>query len=523
MQTNNTNEQPSEQDGQKDEFHLSQLASVGQIAAGIAHEVRNPLTAVKGFLQLLNEKNPDDYIDIAQSELDNALMTLENLLQVSKPDLEGEAFYSFNLSSELESILHLFQDQLYRVGIEKKFRDTDAQIYGQKNQLKKAFFNLFKNAFEAIPDKGTVTIEHFTANDHVHITIQDTGIGIPKEQLSQVGTPFFTTKAKGTGMGLPQVFSVIYQHKGKIKIESKENEGTTFWISLPIDFAKKPRGVTPLDLVLEENASLSSFFQKNRAKFEEHLLLEAVNVRDKIEEIHRIGNIDLLNNAYKIALYVVEERRHELMLFAREEGVVWAQHSLTIAFKLEWLQAIRRVMWDFLYNYDRLRGENGNRDEFYTLEKHINELVDQFFSHFFISYTTHKDKEIQSQRELIENLSVPIIPLTNTISILPLVGTIDSYRINTITEKVLQQISLYKIDTLIIDLSGVAMMDADILEQLLHILDGINMMGCRPIITGIRAEVAQAMTDAGISFRQRADIKGTLQQAIETYFMMKVE
>ena len=433
MLSKNSNEPSSEQDDQKDEFHLSQLASVGQIAAGVAHEVRNPLTAVKGFLQLLKEKNPADYIDIAQSELDNALTTLENLLQVSKPDLEGEPFYSFNLSSELESLLHLFQDQQYRIHFTKQFRDTDAKIFGQKNQLKKAFFNLLKNAFEAIPDKGTITVEHFAENNHVHVVVQDTGVGIPKDKLSQVGTPFFTTKENGTGMGLPQVFSVIYQHKGKIKVESEENEGTKFQISLPIDFAKKSQGVTTLDLVFDEkNPNLSTFFQKNRAKFEERLLSEAVNVQDKIDEIHTIVNIDLLDNAHKIVLYVVEERRHELLLFARQEGELWAQHSLTIAFKLEWVQAIRRVMWDFLYNYDRLRGANGDRNAFYTLEKNINELVDQFFSHFFISFTTYKDKEIQSQRELIENLSVPIIPLTNTISILPLVGKIDLFRINTI-------------------------------------------------------------------------------------------
>src|SRR5699024_2886447 len=181
-----------------------------------------------------------------------------------------------------------------------------------------------------------------------------------------------------------QVFSVIYQHQGKIKIESEENEGTLFLIILPVDLTKRAQGVTVLDLVLEENQTLASFFHTNHKAFGDHLLTLAVNVKDKIDEIHDVGNIDLLSNANNLVMYVVEERHHELMSFAKEEGEAWANQSLTVAFKLEWLQAIRRAMWDFLYNYDRLRDDDEHWDAFYTLEKKINESVDQFFIHFFI-------------------------------------------------------------------------------------------------------------------------------------------
>lgn len=114
--------------------HLSQLASVGQIAAGIAHEVRNPLTAVKGFLQLLQKEEKHQYIDIAQSELDNALKTLNNLLQVSKPDLENEEYQTIYLAVELESILNLFQDKLYNITITTDFKNTDSAVIGKKNR-----------------------------------------------------------------------------------------------------------------------------------------------------------------------------------------------------------------------------------------------------------------------------------------------------------------------------------------------------------------------------------------------------
>lgn len=112
---------------------LNRLASIGQIAAGIAHEVKNPLTAVKGFLQLLKEESSHSYLDLAYSELDNALATLQNLLHVSKPDLEDEPFIAVNLSSKLESLLYLFQDQSYQKRIETQFSDTNQYVYGKKN------------------------------------------------------------------------------------------------------------------------------------------------------------------------------------------------------------------------------------------------------------------------------------------------------------------------------------------------------------------------------------------------------
>ncbi|EES73123.1 ATPase/histidine kinase/DNA gyrase B/HSP90 domain protein [Paenibacillus sp. oral taxon 786 str. D14] len=209
---------------------LSRLASIGQIAAGIAHEVRNPLTAVKGFLQLLQREVSHSYLDFACSELEQAISTLQDLLQVSKPDLEDESCIAINLCSELESLLYLFQDQIYRVQIAKKFRNSDEIIYGKRNQLKKAFFNLLKNAFEAIPNEGTITIEHYRVGDIIYVIISDTGVGVPKEKLQLLGTPFFTTKDEGTGMGLTQVYSTIYQHGGTIDVKSREGIGTTFTI-----------------------------------------------------------------------------------------------------------------------------------------------------------------------------------------------------------------------------------------------------------------------------------------------------
>jgi anti-anti-sigma regulatory factor/two-component sensor histidine kinase len=497
------------------EAHLSQLASVGQIAAGIAHEVKNPLTAVKGFMQLLQQEQKSEYLEIAQTELDNALTTLNNLLQVAKPDLEEEERENIYLSVELESILNLFQDKLYDITVITEFKNVGIAINGKKNQFKKAFFNLIKNAIESIQGKGTLTVAHELIDNEIVVTIKDTGVGIPKDKLSLLGTPFFSTKAQGTGMGLTQVFSAIYQHGGKIIVDSKENQGTAFNIKIPRQQQLKLREVKVLELGYEETYSVKDFFIQNRKAFEERLLNEAINVKDKIEEIQNIGNINLLNNAHKLVLFVVEERVHELISFAKQEGIAWAKYSLTLAFKLEWIQAIRRTVWDFLYNFDILRKAEADRISFFTLEKSINELIDQFLTYFFISYSNYKDELLDKQRRLVENISVPIIPINKEICILPLIGSIDLIRVSTIQNKVLEEIENNYIQTLIIDLSGVAQMEQEAVPHFMKIIDGISMMGCKTILTGLRSEMVKSLVALGFDLKPHAEFRGTLKLALD--------
>ncbi len=499
------------------EKHLTQLASVGQIAAGIAHEVRNPLTAVKGFLQLLEHESNPEYINIAQLELENALTTLNDLLQVSKPDQEDEQPQSFLAAVELESILNLFQDKIYDIQINTSYYDTTTPIYGKRNQFKKAFFNLIKNGLESMNESGALSISHFAEGNEVVIYIEDTGIGIPKEKLSLLGTPFFSTKELGTGMGLTQVFSVIYQHGGRINVESEINVGTKFTLRVPIRKDYKNRGVIKLDTIYEETLSLKEYFLTNKDTFEDRLLEEAINVKDKIDEIHRIGNINLLSNAHKLVLLIVEEREHELITFAKQEGIAWAKYSVTIAFKLEWIQAIRRTVWDFLYNFD-LNKNNDHASEFYfTLEKNINRQFDQFLTSFFIQYNKYKDELLEAQRKLLENLSVPIIPISQDISIIPLIGAIDSFRASTIEDKVITEIGNSHIQTLILDLSGAAVMEVEVIQHLIRVINGISMMGCKTVITGLRPEIVKLVINSGVTFEHVAELKGTLQFALSDY------
>lgn len=210
------------------------LASIGQIAAGIAHEVRNPLTSVKGFLQLLKESHSHPYLSTMEKELDKAIATLQNLLQVSKPDLQEEPFVSIDFCKELTALMLLFEDRLYKVKVIMDLRNPGVRLLGKKNLFLKAFFNLIKNALEAMDNQGTLTIQHYYEDNKIHIKIIDTGVGVPKDKLNMLGTPFFSSKLEGTGLGLTQVFTTVHDHGGNIFIESEWGEGTSFHIQLPV-------------------------------------------------------------------------------------------------------------------------------------------------------------------------------------------------------------------------------------------------------------------------------------------------
>jgi anti-anti-sigma factor len=492
---------------------LSRLASIGQIAAGIAHEVRNPLTAVKGFLQLLQKEFSHSYLEFACSELDQAISTLQDLLQVSKPDLEDEPYIAMNLCSELESLLNLFQDQIYRVRIVRNFQNSDEIIYGKKNQLKKAFFNLLKNAFEAIPNEGTITIEHYRKGDFIYVVIGDTGVGVPKEKLHLLGTPFFTTKDEGTGMGLTQVYSTIYQHGGSVDVKSTEGIGTTFTIQFPTEIVEQV-GVIELDLQYDHGQSFKEFFLANLDRFNELFAVETKAIQQLIEDSNYNMNVREIFD--KKARLLVDDRQHELIMLAKELGRNGAKNDVPLMIKLELSQAFRKLYWNFLHHY--YKHVELDMEGFFQLGIKTNFILDHYIFHYFSSYLEYKDELLRSHRETIEDLSVPIIPLSNSMAVLPIVGTLDTYRAKRVQERTLRQISSLKIQKIIIDLSGVAFMDTAVVGHLFRIVEGIGLLGCKAIITGIRPEIANTMIELGIPFTEKVETKASLQQALEEYY-----
>lgn len=269
-----------------------------------------------------------------------------------------------------------------------------------------------------------------------------------------------------------------------------------------------------MDLKYQGNWSIKEFILENQMIFEQELLDEAINVKDKIEEIRYIGNINLLNNAQKLVAFIVEKQTEDLINFANQEGIAWAKYSLTLSFKLEWIHAIRRTLWRFLNQYDLFAKEEVQRETFFELEKNINDQIDQFLTSFFISYSKYKDELLEKQRQLVENLSVPIIPIKKEIRILPLIGSIDLLRIKTIQEKVLEEIGKHHIRTLIIDLSGIMPMEEETTHDFKKIIEAIAMMGCQTVITGLRTEIVQSLVTYGVDLKEHAEFKGTLQLAL---------
>ncbi|WP_066051753.1 STAS domain-containing protein [Robertmurraya korlensis] len=274
-----------------------------------------------------------------------------------------------------------------------------------------------------------------------------------------------------------------------------------------------------MEFTYQTSFNLKHFIEENNEKFKNSLLLEAVNVKDKIDEILRIGNINLVSNAQKLVMDIIDGNEEALQSFAKQEGIVWATYSIELSFKLEWIQAIRRTLWKFIQSFNLL-SKSYELDNIFQLELQINNRVDQFLNAFFISYSKYKDSLIIAQRKLVENLSVPIIPITASVCILPLIGTVDSFRTHILEEKVLTEIGRLRIQTLIIDLSGIGDMEPDVIDHLMKIIDGTSMMGCHSIITGLRAEVVKKMIHLDNSaFYKKTQTLGTLQQALKPFFI----
>ncbi|MGN7383118.1 ATP-binding protein [Paenibacillus sp. SAFN-117] len=213
------------------------LSVVGQLAAGVAHEIRNPLTSLMGFTQLLKSKNEDNhkFFDIMLSELHRINSIVNEFMVLSKP--QNVNFRMTSVTSILKSVISLINTQaiMSNVRITTGFEPDLPLLWCDENQLKQLFINLLKNSLEAMPDGGTVriTAEHGLP-DKLIIKVIDQGIGIPQQFMTRIGEPFFTTKDYGTGLGLMTCWRIVEAHCGQLNIKSKVNAGTTVEVSLPL-------------------------------------------------------------------------------------------------------------------------------------------------------------------------------------------------------------------------------------------------------------------------------------------------
>lgn len=214
------------------------LSVVGQLAAGVAHEIRNPLTSLKGFLQLLQKRTSENgfFFELMLSELDRVNNIVSEFLVLSKP--QAVKMETRNLVQIVQMVVAFLSSQalLSNVEIVSCIKtEPEALVTCDENQLKQVFINLLKNAVEAMPGGGVVTVTLlYSGKNSVMIRFEDQGHGIPEERLAKLGEPFYTTKEKGTGLGLMVSFRIIEDHGGTIRVTSQVGAGTTFEVELPL-------------------------------------------------------------------------------------------------------------------------------------------------------------------------------------------------------------------------------------------------------------------------------------------------
>lgn len=223
---------------QKELKRSEKLNLISQLAASVAHEVRNPMTTINGFLQLIKKdenitEQQRSYIDISLAELSRAQDIINDYLSLAKPNPKEAGLV--NISEELPKVIALMTSYTNIQNIEVT-SSIEASLYvkGNRDEIKQVLINIIKNGIEAMKTKGKLEIVAYSVHDHVMIKIVDNGEGMTKEQLSRVGTPFYSTKDMGTGIGLTISFQIIEQLKGNIEVMSEVETGTTFLIKLPL-------------------------------------------------------------------------------------------------------------------------------------------------------------------------------------------------------------------------------------------------------------------------------------------------
>ncbi len=215
------------------------LNVVGELAAGIAHEIRNPMTALKGFIQLLEDGVKGEfstYFHVITSEIKRIETIITEFLVLAKP--QALKIFKQDVHTILRETLELLAAQalLENIQFETDFEEDEFKVLCEANQLKQVFINIIKNALEVMPDGGSVHIKTSRFSEkYVCISITDQGMGISTEMLKKLGEPFYTTKDRGTGLGLMVSYKIIEEHNGYIEVESEVGKGTSFHIYLPFE------------------------------------------------------------------------------------------------------------------------------------------------------------------------------------------------------------------------------------------------------------------------------------------------
>lgn len=220
------------------------LAAIGELAAGVAHEIGNPLAAVSGYIQLLRAQNPGEqsahYLDMMEKEVGFIDTTIRELIEFARPDSEERETVDLNETAEEALRILSFHKSSGDVKIVRKLSEKGASTVGSRKEVMQAALNVALNAVQAMPGGGTMEFVVAAAGEHTGvpegrtgILVSDTGPGIPEESMRRIFDPFYTTKPGGTGLGLSITYRIVERHSGKMTVENRPGGGVTFKLLFP--------------------------------------------------------------------------------------------------------------------------------------------------------------------------------------------------------------------------------------------------------------------------------------------------
>ncbi|GGI43169.1 hypothetical protein GCM10008018_00710 [Paenibacillus marchantiophytorum] len=223
----------------KREEHMlrsDKLRVIGELASGMAHEIRNPLTTVKGFLQIskANGYNIENWYGLIMDEIDRMSDLTGEFLQFSKP--HSVDFRIYSLHECILKVIALMESEATRFGHQIHYKESldPVLLWMDQDKITQVLLNIIKNACEAMEENGLVRVELLPNPELTTIIIQDSGPGIPSDQLEKIFHPFYTTKAEGTGLGLSICYKIVQDHRGTIEVESSPGNGTRFILTFPL-------------------------------------------------------------------------------------------------------------------------------------------------------------------------------------------------------------------------------------------------------------------------------------------------
>jgi two-component system, sporulation sensor kinase B len=235
---------------------------VSHLAASIAHEVRNPLTVVRGFIQILTKEKmePDKiqtYGEIMLSELDRAQMIITDYLSYARPQSDPDELEILDVKNKILNAVNVMVPYALVQGVNFETSVSDQLfIKADRSKLEQVLVNLVKNSIEAMPKGGTIQIRAGIQSRYITIDIIDQGVGMTSQQIEQLGNPYYTTKDKGTGIGLMVCYRIIEALNGTLKVSSEVGKGTHFSIMIPAETHLK-ENLTDVNKITPDKTKIS--------------------------------------------------------------------------------------------------------------------------------------------------------------------------------------------------------------------------------------------------------------------------